>query len=297
MSDLRETLFAASPDLLAALCERHCEEIVGQFPRWTVLPEPLRRDREAAKRWVAALIRIGEQLERLDEPRPMAWLHGEGRDDPVAQWHAALAQADELSSAGRSEEAVSILRPVLASLEQSTGPVVDDLLAKARGKLAVALLALGDVAGARIFTRDALEACVATGDLYGMWVYHDNLDILDAVTADEPLTMLRAQLAEAQDLSDTGHYAAAQAILAELADRDDVDRYRGKLCGLIGLNLYRLGEVDGARAWTQSALQVCRDTEDMHGVTIYTENLRVMDVRRANRRRTRWSRWFRRGRP
>ena len=281
MSALRETLFAAPPDELATLCERHRDEIVVSFPEWTVLPEPLRGDREAAEHWLAALVRIGEELERLGEPGPLAFLYGEGRDDPVAAWDAALMRADKLSSAGRPEDAVAVLRPVLESLEGSAGPVVDDRLPKARGKMAAALLELGDVAGARVFTLAALEACIATGDLFGMSVYRDNLDVLDAVVADEPLTRLRAGLVEAQDLSDAGRFEASNEALGELLARDEAGRYLGKLCGLFGLNLYRLGDLEGAREWTQTALDACGEAEDFHGVIIYGEGLRHIDETRA----------------
>ena len=247
MIDLRETLFAAPPDLLAELCERHRGEIVANFPEWAVLPEPLRGDRGEAERWLAALIRIGEQLERLGEPQPLAWLYGEGRDDPVAKWNAALAHADELSSADRPEEAIAVMRSLLGSLEHSSGPIVDDLLAKTRGKMAVALLALGDVEGARTFTLAALEACIGTGDLDGSG-RTENLDVIDAVIGDEGLATLRAQLAEAQDLSDAGRFAAANEVLEELAEREDVGRYAGKLRGLVGLNLYRVGDFEAASA-------------------------------------------------
>lgn len=277
MSDLRQALFEASPDVLAVLCRQHRQEIVEQFPHWTVIPDSLRSDAAATEDWGTALLRIGEQLQQLDEPGPMAWLRGEDRDNPIAKWQMTLMRADRLSAAGHPEAAIEALRPVLDSLEESAGAIVDDLLAKARGKMAAALLDLGDIGGARIFTRAALDACVATGDLAGMWTYRDNLDLIDAVTADERLAALRAQLAEAQDLSDTGRYLASNEILAELAQREDIDRYAGKLCGLIGLNLHRLGDVDGARQWTQAAGSSCREANDWHGVIIYGENLRVID--------------------
>ena len=283
MTDLRQRLFAAPPELLAELCERHRGEIVASFPEWMVLPEPLRGDREAAERWLAALIRIGEQLERLGEPQPLAWLYGEGRDDPVAKWNAALAHADELSSADRPEEAIAVMRPVLESLEHSSGPIVDDLLAKTRGKMAAALLALGDAEGARAFTLAALEACISAGDLYGIYAYRENLDVIDAVVGDEVLASLRGQLAEAQDLSDAGRLDAANEVLEELAERDDVGRYAGKFCGLFGLNLYRLGDLESAHAWTKAALDACGQADDLHGVIIYTENLRRIDESRRGR--------------
>jgi len=283
VTDLRQRLFAAPPELLAELCKRYRDEIVASFPEWMVLPEPLRGDREAAERWLAALIRIGEQLERLGEPQPLAWLYGEGRDDPVAKWTTALAHADELLSADRPEEAIAVMRPVLESLGQSSGPIVDDLLAKAHGKMAVALLALGDFEGARAFTLAALEACISTSDLYGIYAYRENLDVIDAVAGDGALATLRAQLAEAQDLSDAGRLAAANEVLGELAGRDDVGRYAGKFYGLFGLNLYRLGDFERAHAWTKAALDACDQSDDLHGMIIYAENLRRIDERRRGR--------------
>jgi hypothetical protein len=77
-----------------------------------------------------------------------------------------------------------------------------------------------------------------------------------------------------------GRLAAANEVLQELGERDDVGQYAGKFCGLFGLNLYRLGDFEGAHAWTQAALDACDESDDLHGMIIYAENLRRIDERR-----------------
>jgi len=277
VSDLRERLFAASPEALAELSERHREAIVAEFRDWLVVPEPLRADTAATQAYVGAVVRIAQQLAEAGEPRPLGWLAGEGRDDPVARWQSQLANAQALTGAGSPEAAAGVLVALLDSLSEAGGPAVDDLATHARGALSAALLDLGDTGGARAYARAALEGCVAAFDLDGIRIYTENLDLLDALAAGPELEALREGLAEAQDLSDAGRYGASNELLEELAGHDDIDRYAGKLCGLVGLNLFRLGDLDGARTWTDAALRSCDAADDLYGMTIYTENLRVID--------------------
>jgi hypothetical protein len=277
VSELRDRLFAASPEALGELCERHRDAIVAEFRDWLVLPEPLRRDMAATQAYVGAVMRIAEQLAAAGEPRPLGWLGGEDRDDPVAGWQAQLANAQALTEAGRPDAAVGVLGALLDSLDEAGGPLVDDLATRARGALSAALLDLGDTGGARAYARAAQDACIASFDLDGIRTYAENLDLLDALAAGPELEALREGLAEAQDLSDAGRYAASNELLHELAGHDDIDRYAGKLCGLMGLNLFRLGDVDGARSWTEAALRSCDAADDLYGMTIYAENLQVID--------------------
>lgn len=277
MSELRDRLFAASPEELAELCEHHHDAIVAEFRDWLVVPEPLRADPAATQAYVGAVVRIAQQLSDAGDPRPLGWLTGEGGDDPVQRWQAELANGQALREAGRPDVAVGILGALLESFDGSSGPVVDDLVTRTRGALSAALLDLGDLGGARAYARAALEGCIAAFDLDGIRTYQENLDLLDALAAGPGLEALREGLAEAQDLSDAGRYEASNALLQELASHSDADRYAGKLCGLVGLNLFRLGDRDGARSWTEAALKSCDAADDLYGMTIYAENLRVID--------------------
>ena len=176
---------------------------------------------------------------------------------------------------------MGVLEGLIADLNRAAGPAVDELLARAHGALSGALLALGDFSGARLFARAALDGCRKTGDADGIRIYSENLDLLTALTADEPLTTRRARIVEAQQLSDAARYAASNEVLMEVASDVDSEHYVAKLCGLVGLNFYRLDLYEHARAWTEMALRTCENDDDRYGVTIYSENLEAIDRARA----------------
>ena len=127
VSELRERLFAASPEALAELGERHRDAIVAEFRDWLVVPEPLRRDRAATQAYADAIMRIAQQLADAGEPRPLGWLAGDGRNEPLARWQAQLANSQELTEAGRPDAAVGVLRALLDSLDNASGTLVEDL--------------------------------------------------------------------------------------------------------------------------------------------------------------------------
>ncbi len=290
MTELREMLFAASDDELEALCMRHRDEIVAAFEAWLVVPEAIRDDQEALERLFLNVSRVAAQLHELGEDRPLARLDGEGT--PVDTWHRQLTQVDELLEAGYWERAVAVLQECVASLEQASGAFVDDLRAKAHGKMAVAFLGLEEFDRARTFTIAALASCKATGDLDGIRTYRENLDVLDAIVGDESLVAVRNEVVAAQKLSDRGDYALSVETLTQLIERDRV-HYQAKISGLLGLNLFHLGDLDRARELTSTAVEISRAQDDPHGVVVYTENLRVIDERRQSqgeRDRPRWRR-------
>jgi tetratricopeptide (TPR) repeat protein len=287
MTDLREVLFAARDDELAALCMRHREEIVAEFEAWLVVPAAVRDDREALERLFRGISRVAGQLHELGEDRPLARLHSEGT--PIDTWHGQLTQVDDLLEAAHWERAVAVLEECLATLEQASGAFVDDLLAKARGKMAVAFLGLKDYDSARAFTIAAVESCTATGDLDGIRTYRENLDVLDAIVGDESLVGVRNEVVAAQKLSDRGDYALSVETLTRLVERD-VEQYQAKIRGLLGLNLFHLGDLDQARELTSAAVAISRAQDDLHGVMMYTENLRVIDERRQSQVKRGWPR-------
>jgi hypothetical protein len=54
------------------------------------------------------------------------------------------------------------------------------------------------------------------------------------------------------------------------------DEYRGKVYGLLGLNLFRLADPAQARYYTELALQHCTRVGDEQGARIYSFNLQVI---------------------
>ncbi len=195
----------------------------------------------------------------------------------LREWEDTIAQVQALNAAEKPKAAMTLLEGLLPALEAADPPVFS-LLAQARGGLANALFKLGELGGARMFASAALEACTAAGDVDGVRIHAENVDLLKALTGPESLTELREQLAEAQDLTDAGRYSASYALLRQLATHEHIDRYVGKLCGLAGFNLYKVGDFDGARSLTASALESCTAAKDRHGMTIYAENLRVIEL-------------------
>jgi hypothetical protein len=224
------------------------------------------------------VVRIAELLARMGHPEPMRRLTG--GDNPIPRWQRAHAHASRLNDTGEREEAARLLRSVLDEMEGATGTAITELRPKVHGLLGTVRFHQGDLAAARHHTAIALAECRAAGDLDGVRTYTENLALLDAVPDDGPAAGRRERVARAQDLSDATRYRASIDLLHEvLAELDAGDPLRAKACGLLGLNLYRLGDLPGARRWTAEALEACRRHGDEHGITIYTENLAVIDRR------------------
>jgi hypothetical protein len=127
------------------------------------------------------------------------------------------------------------------------------------------------VAEARRFTALALADCQRIGDREGVRIYSENLNLLSNVGAagaggetagDE--ARLRGLIAKAQDVSDEVRYESSNQLLFEVlaemrhAEPSLTDAYRGKVYGLLGLNLFRLGDFEEARRYTELALEDCR---------------------------------------
>jgi hypothetical protein len=93
----------------------------------------------------------------------------------------------------------------------------------------------------------------------------------------------------AQELAGEGRHAEVieqlQPMLAEMAGSRGtaVDVLRPQMLGALGAAHFRLGQLDDARAATQSALDDCTRTGDAEGVRIYRGNLAAIETaRRGN---------------
>jgi hypothetical protein len=281
VSDLQQTLFTAAAtaeaDELERLCTERLDAILVEFPQWTRVPPNVRVNPRAAQRWVAIVVRIAETLHRLGHSGPLERIAG-GAANPIVRWRLAYERAGELNKSGDREEAARALTAILDEMAGATGTAVTDLSPKVHSLLGVIRFEQGDLASARRLTAIARDQCRAAGDADGVRVYTENLALIDAVAPEGPGLDRRETVARAQDLSDATRYHASndllRAVLRELAPDDGL---RGKVYGLLGLNLYRLGDLAGAREWTVKALDACRRAGDEHGVTIYTANQAVID--------------------
>jgi hypothetical protein len=280
------TALTAGPDELARVCQEHRDEIVASFETWARVPEWARRDEATTRGWVAAVMRIAQQMAALGHPALLEHIAGRDRDNPAVRWRDAVLQAQKLAENGEYGPSSSVLLATISEMETASGTMVDDLRIKAFGALGANAARQGDYPAARAHTARALAAARTSEDADAVRAYSENLDVLTAMEEagreggpSGEIFHCRARIAAAQKLSDAIRYEASNAILrtieAEIDARPDTaaSRYEGKVFGLLGLNCFRLHETVRARQYTERALAACRRGDDADGVRIYTENL------------------------
>lgn len=208
---------------------------------------------------------------------------------PVEQWTRQLIQAAELTQAGNFNASIRIIHDVIKELSGVPGRDIDILRIKAHGHQAHNAFRCGEFDAARSNDLRALEESRRIGYRAGIRTYKENLEVDLAVIEhiankgpSGPICSIRAAIASAQTLSDHARYHRSIAVLSSfLADHRSTPEeilapYMGKVCGLLGLNFFRLGRFDEAQTWTRSALEICTALDDLDGVQIYTLNLQVI---------------------
>ncbi|HET6533352.1 MAG TPA: hypothetical protein VFH03_22425 [Actinoplanes sp.] len=280
VGDLRQAVFAAAATGAAALeqlCRQHADAITAEFDRWARVPADVRQDPGRLQRYVTVVLRVAQVLDELGHPGPMHRLTSPS-DNPIVRWQQSIARARELNEAGDRDEAAALVESVLDGMRGTIGPAVTDLRPKAYGLLGLIRFDQGELAAARTWLTSALTDCRAAGDLDGVRIYTENLATLAAVEDHGAAAARRDRIARAQDLSDGLRYHASNEVLHALLDEmDPGDPLRPKAYGLLGLNLYRLGDRPGARQWTQRAVAACRAAGDDHGELVYSTNLSTID--------------------
>ncbi|GHJ44042.1 hypothetical protein Cs7R123_13840 [Catellatospora sp. TT07R-123] len=204
--------------------------------------------------------------------------------EQVQRWQHALAQAQRLAAGADHAASSTLLREVLTELSWADA-VPGGLAAAVHGLAGANALHLGQYAAAVTHTEQALRLCETAGDSAGAAIYTGNLELArlaEGAGRGDPASLraidVRRRVADAQDLSDGGRYSASNGVLRGLlADAaPETVRHLAKVYGLLGLNLYRLGQLDAARTHTEAALAQCRRTGDADGIRIYTANLAVI---------------------
>ncbi|MBB5872749.1 hypothetical protein F4553_006183 [Allocatelliglobosispora scoriae] len=288
LRDMLINLYAmGARDQFVQLLEPQLETVDRAFRTWARVPEQIRDDQQAVNAWVQALSTIAQVMDQAGYPGPMAVLTG-GSANPIEQWHRAYAEAQRLAAIGEFAAGTDLLTGVLAEMSQVSGTAVDDFAPKVHGLLGSNALHTGDYAVAVAHTEFALRMCAAIGDGEGVAIYSVNLDLArlaEGAVRDDPATLrlidVRRRIATAQDLSDGTRFHASNDLLWDLLAEDAPEsvRHLAKIFGLIGLNLHRLGDTEGARQHTEAALAECRRTGDTDGVRIYSANLETITER------------------
>lgn len=108
--------------------------------------------------------------------------------------------------------------------------------------------------------------------------------ILAGDTADNPVVRWQDGLAEAQQLYEEGHYATSNDLLLRMlkemegATGSAIDNLHSKMYGSLGVNFFRLGDLEHAQHYTELALKECQRTGDQAGIEIYRENLQSVQA-------------------
>jgi len=161
-----------------ALCRARKGEIAAAFPGWCVVPDELRRDREALQRYASCLIATAQLFEeRLGDPSLLERLRGgddEG-DHPLAAWQRELAAARDEMGALRYADAAARLRRLQGETRELAGSGPDQLRPITLGFLGECTFQQGDAAGALAPLEQALSLCDAAGDNEGVMAYLGNL--------------------------------------------------------------------------------------------------------------------------
>jgi tetratricopeptide (TPR) repeat protein len=275
LEKLRDAVTHGNGEEFARLCNMYREEIVRQFPSWLTVPPQYRQDREAAMAFAAPVLRTAEYFQQQGDPRLMERLTL-GANNPVNRWRGALAAANQLGNAGKYDQAIQALEAILKEMKGVTGTGIDDLRPKTNGALGNAYYFKGNTSLARQYIEAALAECRQIGDAEGVRVYSENLElvVLSSAATDEETVRMRAEIVKAQKLSDEGWYELSnQTLMALLHPAREESRYKSKICGLAGLNYFRLNDREKAEHYTKVALDECRRAQDAEGVRIYGANL------------------------
>jgi tetratricopeptide (TPR) repeat protein len=281
---LRDALFTAisqgDGDEFTDLCNQNASLIFQYFDDWRQVPETIRQDPEAVNEWGNCLFTIASIFEDSGYPELRVALMGHSEDNRFAQWVNTFNKAHHLSDTGKYEESNAALLEILTEMQGITGRAIDEYRPKVYGLLGTNFFRINNLSKARQYTEHALTDCERTGDRGGVAAYTENLAIILAADPESSVAQCRKNIAKAQDLSDQMRYEYSNTILREvLADikqNPELRSYRSKVYGLMGLNHFRLDDLQHAKKYTELAVHDCEADGDDKGIRIYKENLRVI---------------------
>jgi hypothetical protein len=297
---LREALFSAiernNEEEFIRLCNQNRRLLVESFEEWRRVPESILDRAPEVNAYLTRLLTIARYFMSIDEPALIAHLTGDRDDNPIIRWRDTMIEAHARRVAGDYSQSNDLLLGVLSEMENMEGNAIDQYRPKVYGLLGTNCFSLYDLPNARKYTALALEDCRRTGDKEGVQTYTENMDLFssgtdhgDSQVATLPVARFRKEIARAQDLSDDVRYEESNDVLeAVLREMNSLpvgsqESFRGKLYGLLGLNLFRLGKMTDAGHYTELALKHCKQNGDEEGVRIYSLNIAVIAKRGGSR--------------
>jgi hypothetical protein len=271
-----------------ALCEQHAAELDADRDAWLRVPRELREsfrsNMDGMRPFMLTAQRIARELDRLGRPAALRQLSGADEPgNPMEKLH----EAEILAEDGEFEAADALLREELGE------ELADDgWAAIIHSRLATHAAKRNDLDTAIEHARRAHELTRRTGSRGAARATEFLDDLLTAreirrgTTVGRWLGACREALTHAQRLSDRALFVESNRALLRLLDELDAypedspaRGFLGKLCGLLGLNHFHLGDRAEARAWTRKALHECRLRGDRVGEEVYEANLKEIDRR------------------
>jgi len=185
--DILESLLQAAEEQnskkLASLCGEHQEEIRKSFVVWSKVPDSVRKNPAAMKRYAEGLIAVARTFEHAGDTSLLSHLIRTPSESPLVQWQTDLAEAQSRIDRGMLSEAITLLQAVLsrnAPLLGGTG--VDFYLPRTYGMLGAAYFKAGDKNKAIDCMSKAKSLCEQSGDTEGAAIYEGNLCHLEEHT-------------------------------------------------------------------------------------------------------------------
>lgn len=250
------------------------------------VPGTIRDDEAAVGEWVQFIVFVASLLAEQGDDRLLNLLTGPA-SNPIERWNDLLLHAQQLRAEGRYAASDDVIAPLLAELRSARGTAVTALIGKTLGLAGANAFDRGDHQAALRLTDEALRECERSGDAEGVAIYTQNLATIAAAAEQDERSPAREHLVAAQRLHDAGRLAEAHeqsgaALAAVDAAAGPDHAYRAKAHGLMGMILFRQGDLAGALEHTRRAVEAGQESGDPAAVEIYGANVIVIERARDN---------------
>ncbi|HZK82666.1 MAG TPA: hypothetical protein VFC46_16395, partial [Humisphaera sp.] len=175
---LRDMLIAAvsanDTKLVNTLVSAHHDAIAANFAQWQRVPEAVRENGGAMQLYATTLIRLAEIFRDRFADSSLATLLGgpdagpaPGKNKMIAEWEAALGQADALAKELKFDEAKDLLGRIITALADvpMDGPPFHPVT---HGRLAHVLFSMGEIDAAAEEMQQTLQLSEQRGDEQGI---------------------------------------------------------------------------------------------------------------------------------
>jgi tetratricopeptide (TPR) repeat protein len=129
---------------------------------------------------------------------------------------------------------------------------------------------------------DYFHALTTVANYFRSKGHPELFELLVGPAETNPIELMKKAMLEAQRQSELRDYGSSNKTLEQMLRTMEswqghaVVEYRARMHGLLGINYYRLQNLEEAVRCTRQALADCHELKDEEGVRIYGENLRAL---------------------